>query len=101
MSAGLQTINYYTKEAGMRFTVQDFLLQKGCRNAAIVVVLQTSRPYAVVVLPARFVSGYHGYCFLFFQAESSSAMAGRIWADCRHLLVLLSCSLSPHQWASI
>lgn len=37
----------------MRFTVQDFLLQKGCRNAAIVVVIQMSQPCAVVVSPAR------------------------------------------------
>lgn len=52
----------------MRFTVQDFLLQKGCRNAAIVVVIQMSQPCAVVVSPARFAGGCHDYCLLLFQA---------------------------------
>lgn len=58
----------------MRFTVQDFLLQKGSRNAAIVVVLQMSQPYAVVALPACFAVLF---LLFFFSFRSSSATAGR------------------------
>lgn len=60
----------------MCFTVQDFLWQKDCRNAAIVVVLHMSQPYAVVVLLAL---RCRGYCFLFFQELLSHGRQDRSW----------------------
>lgn len=61
----------------MHFTVQDLLLQKGCRNATIVVALQMPWVVTVVVSPAHFAGGYHAYCFLFFQACRQLLSHGR------------------------
>lgn len=72
----------------MRFTVQDVLLQKGCRIAAIVVVLWMSRPYTVVVSPAHFAGRFHGYSFL--SGTPRAPLPGQVGPE----LIAATCSSS-------